>query len=1023
MFLTGTHDIVLRVMKRYFLLILFAFVFVPSFSQDESEDLGFRESFVEGNQLMEEFNYSVALDLWLDLIKQQPANANVSYKAGLCLWKLPKKKQEALPYFQAAVKNVNERYDPFSPSEQGSPIETYYYISNAYHLDNQFDTAIVYYNKFKNQINHNHEFWARTDLEIAMCEVAKEAVLNPVDIEVINLGSLVNSQYPDYAPVVSVDETVIYFTSKRLRKDSSNIYAFNQDDGEFYEDVYVTYKGPDGAWEEPEGLNFNSTTNEATLSLSADGTTMYIYKPGQSGYGDIYESKLVDTTWTDPSPLGSDINSIYHETHAAVTPDGQRLYYISNRKGSLKFPDKAHEKIYSKDIYFCNLLPTGEWALSQPLTEVNTPFHEEGVIIHPDGKTMYFSSEGHGSIGGYDIFVSELQADSTWGKPKNIGYPINTTDDDIFFVVSASGKRAYYSSSRQDGQGDKDLYVISMLSFKEKPLTLLIGRITSANNTPVPDGIVINVTDNNTNEPVGSFKPRSRDNKFTIIIPPGSDYHLDYVYGDSVFYKDDIFVPANSSYQEIEKAISLGGIDFSGIEKAAQEKKDVEAAASSTIPHSVSTTPSIEGKLKYGAAGATGVLLNLTDANNQRVSQTTTDGSGSFVFRNLQDGSKYFVVIDQSNGTIPPNAQLYIKDAETGTMIPVSKLADGKFAFETLPYMSPEELQAMEVKDEEKKPEGVVYGSKQPKVDGNLKYGGVAAGGVVIDLNDNNKKKLASTKTNEKGDFTFTNLDAGTKYALAIDPKGGSVPGNAQIFLRDSETGQVLPVSKLADGSFGFETLPYMAAPELEKMEETEDRKVSQKALKEVPPPSYKTEVQEVDGEKYILHEVRPGETMFTVSLLYNLRFHVVQSANPGMGDLIHEGDLIRLPVPAGVNFYQEFFDYNVSDVKPGGSDYLNFISQVENAVKDKGKATLMIESSSSKVPSARFDGNKNLSVKRADNARSALVKSMSEKNIGSDKLNFADVSTLIRGPEFNNDAQENKATYRSFQYVKIIVK
>jgi hypothetical protein len=436
-------------MKRALSLFAATVLTFASFAQEEEES--FRGSMVEGNRLMEEFNYSVALDIWLDLIKRQPDNANVNYKAGVCLRKLPKRRAQSLPYFQTAVRNVSENYNPFAPAEKAAPIETYFYIGQAYHLNYDLDSAVVYYNEFKNEINHNHEFWARTDLNINMCENAKEAMQNPVNLKILNLGGLVNTEYPEYAPVISLDESELYFTSKRLRKDSSNLYAKNPNDGEFYEDIYVSYKGDDYAWSEPEQLNINTSNNEATLSLSTDGTTLFIYRSASYGQGDIYYSTLDGTSWTDPKPLGSDINSEYHETHACMSPDGQRLYFISNRKGSLKFPDKAHERVESKDIYFCNKLPTGDWALSQPLKELNTPYHEEGVFLHPDGKTMYFSSEGHKSIGGFDIFSSELGDDSIWGTPKNIGYPINTTDDDIFFVTTANGKRAYFSSIRKEG--------------------------------------------------------------------------------------------------------------------------------------------------------------------------------------------------------------------------------------------------------------------------------------------------------------------------------------------------------------------------------------------------------------------------------------------------------------------------------------------------------------------------------------------------------------------------------------------
>lgn len=1012
-------------MKRALTLLGFVLLASLTFGQDASEDeMNFRSSFVEGNQLMAEFNYSVALDVWLGMIKDFPdkANANVNFKTGVCLWKLPKRKQDALPYFQEAIKNVNERYDPFSPAEEGAPIETFYYIGNAYHLNYELDSAIVYYNKFKNHINHNHEFWARTDLEIAMCNTAKEAIRNPVDIEVINLGSLVNSQYPDYAPVISVDESAVYFTSKRLRPDSSNLYARNPEDGEFYEDIYVSYKGDDGAWNEPEQLNFNTSNNEATLSLSADGETMYIYRTGEKGYGDLYYSKLDGLNWTAPQKLGSDINTEFHETHASVSPDGSRLYFVSDREGSMKFPDKAHDKVESRDIYFCNMLPTGDWALAQPLTDLNTPYHEDGVFIHPDGKTMFFSSEGHGSMGGFDIFVSEWnEEDSAWGKPENIGYPLNTTDDDIFFVTSASGKRAYYSSIRDNGYGDKDIYVISMLSFKEIPLTLLIGEIASADGSEVPEDIFIYVTDNETGEEIGTFKPRARDHKFTIIIPPGSDYHLDYVYEDSTFYQDDIFVPYNSAYQEINKGISMGGIAFGGMKKANEQEE-------ADLPISGAKEPSVEGKLLYSGAGAAGVLLNLKDTQGNKVGSTTTDGSGNFVFRSLEPGSLYYVAIDPSNGTVPDDAQLFMKDPDSKAMMPVAKTGKGTFAFQTLPYMSEEELEMMAAQDDTPAP--AKGGVKNPTVDGTLKYGSAAAAGVLLNLENDKNEKVGTAITDKNGEFQFRNLEDGSKYYVMIDPANGEVPSDAQLYIKDDKTGKMLPVSKLADGSFAFETLPYMEAEELAQVETKDDetkveKKEPVKEEKKQPekkmPPAYKTEVREVDGEKYIIHEVQEGETMFDISLIYNLKFPVVEQANPDKGDLIYPGDQIMLPIPPEVMFFQEFFDYGQSTINTGSTDYKNFLGRVEEVVKDNGKALLMIESSSSKVPSTK--GNDNLSKLRADNAKEALKKSMSERGVGADKLNFVDESTLVRGPEFNNDTQENRATYKNFQYVKIIVK
>lgn len=805
-------------MKNSYLLFL-ALIFSVTVVGQSNED-NYRRSFVEGSQLMEEFNYAVAVDIWVDLIKDQPDNANLNFKAGLCLLKLPKRRKEALPYLEKAVANISRNYDPYNPNEKGAPVSSYYLIGEAYHLNYEMDKAIEYYNEFKTLISEKHEFWAKVDNQIQMCENAKEAVANPIDIQIVNLGGLVNGIYPDYAPVVSVDESAMYFTSKRLRKDSSNLYAKNLYDGEFFEDIYVSYKGDDGAWGEPEQLNVNTSDNEATLNISADGETIFIYKSSKdSENGDLFEIKLDGTKWTEPVPLGSDINTEYHESHVAIAPDGNKLYFVSNRKGSMTFPDKAHEKVESNDIYFCNKLPTGEWALAQPLgPTINTPYHEDGVFIHPDGKTMYFSSEGHKSIGGYDVFYSELDDEGNWGPPVNLGYPINTTDNDVFFVTSADGKRGYYSSIRDEGFGDKDIYVISLLGFKEKPLTLLIGEITSEDS--IPGNIVIDVTDNNSGETVGTYRPRARDNKFTVIIPPGSDYHLTYMQDDNVFFEDDIFVPENSAYQEIKKAVSLGAVDIAGIKKDA--------------------TPE---------------------------------------------------------------------------------------APETPEQPKEKEPEAPKVQETPKEPEA-------PKV--------------------------------------------------------------------------VVPVVTEVD-------IPK------EQPKEPVVTEAPKEAPKQVQP--YQTQVQEIDGKKYMIHNVQKGQSLFAISLMYNTKFDVVQAENPWASDKIYEGDQVRIPIPPHAKFYQEFFDYNVTDIGKDAEDFANFTNQVKLMVEANGKARVMIESSASKVPTAKHGSNESLTKKRAEDAKAMLIESMKTKGVTESQLEFISMSTLVRGPEYQNDAAENRATYKNFQYVKLIVK
>jgi hypothetical protein len=500
----------------FLLVILIASNHLVIYSQESGKALSsaeFREKFEEANVLTEDKFYNLALPIWLELLEQDPENANLNFRVGECYYNIPNQKRKSLPYLEKAVKNIKKNYDPFSPNEDGAKVDAYYYIAHVYHITNELDKAIEYFNLFKENAPKKHFLMKDVDHQISMCYNAQEAIKNPIRIKVINLGNVINSEYPDYSPVPSLDENIIYFTSRRLRKDSSNIYYKEVSDGLYFEDIYVAYRKLDGTWQEPELMPFNKVNDHtATISFSPDGMTLFIYND-DDGDGNLYESKLEGTEWTFPQPLPEPINSKYYETHATLSNDGQTLYFTSDRPGGMG----------GKDIYRCKKLPTGEW--SEPFNlgpNINTPYNEDGPFIHPDGKTLFFSSEGHKSIGGYDIFYSELQEDGTWSTPTNIGYPINTTDDDVFYVPTPDGKRAYYSSQHEgEGYGYQDIYMIEQIDAQEKSLTLLKGFIRVPEGQELPEDLMIYITDNETGELVQQVRPNPRTGSYVFIIPPG----------------------------------------------------------------------------------------------------------------------------------------------------------------------------------------------------------------------------------------------------------------------------------------------------------------------------------------------------------------------------------------------------------------------------------------------------------------------------------------------------------------------
>lgn len=530
-------------MKKILILILITFstVFLNLNAQES-----FNQQFLEANTLIEENQYNVALPIWLKLQAENPDNFNINYKVGLCYMNSSNEKAKALDYLVKAVQNTSKNYDPFSSSEKKAPIKAYYYLGKAYHVHGEVDNAMLNYNSFIEKASKKHFLLKKANHGIEQCKYAKIAMENPVRTTVSNLGKIINSTEDDYGPVLSVDESTIYFTSRRVRKDSSNYYIKDINSGKHFDDIYISHKY-DGVWHEPELLPINTEGHEATINISADGQTLFIYKDE-----DIYMSKYESEDWGPMIKLGSDINSEYMESHAHVTPDGNNLYFVSDRKGGLG----------GRDIYMCKKLPNGEWAKAQNMGPgINTEYDEDGIFVHPDGKTIYFSSQGHTSIGGYDIFSSVMDDAGNWSKPENMGYPVNSTDDDVFFVTSADGKRGYYSSFLETGFGGQDIYQISLEDADEKPVTLLTGIIRVLGEPELPDNAQVVVTDNETGNLVGIYKPRKKDGKFSIILNPGNDYHI--VYSAATFkQEEDLYIPPISAYQEINRGIDLQDVIF-----------------------------------------------------------------------------------------------------------------------------------------------------------------------------------------------------------------------------------------------------------------------------------------------------------------------------------------------------------------------------------------------------------------------------------------------------------------------------
>lgn len=333
-----------------------------------------------------------------------------------------------------------------------------YWIAKSYQYGLEFDKAISYYNLYKDKLAKKPNYQGKDKVDVTTidrhlyeCQNGKEYVSNPGNYSIVNIGREINSEFDDYGPVLNENEDEIVFTTRR-RDDNLNQNV--ADDNKPWEDIFYSRKAS-GTWAYAKniGIPVNTPTHDSNLALSADAGTLFSYYDG--GGGDIYYSERKnDGTWSQPTPLPGIINSSFEEKSVTISKDEKTLYFTSNRPGGYG----------GTDLYRATKDSRGEWSTVKNLgPEINTEFDEDGPFIDFDGVTLYFSSKGHKGMGGHDIFKATYDpAKNEWTKPENLGYPINTPDDDIYFIVNQDGKRAYYSSVREDGMGYQDIYIITI---------------------------------------------------------------------------------------------------------------------------------------------------------------------------------------------------------------------------------------------------------------------------------------------------------------------------------------------------------------------------------------------------------------------------------------------------------------------------------------------------------------------------------------------------------------------------------
>lgn len=407
---------------------------------------------------------------------------------------------------------------------------SYKQLADAQFMTGDYESALGNYQIFMTKKRVNPKIREEAERRLKNAEFGVIAKKAPVPFEPKNLGTNVNTSDFEYFPVLTADEQTLVFTRNKRRNGGLD----------YQEDFYVSSASSDG-WKMAMNLGrpINTDDNEGAQTITADGKQLFFIgcNRKRTGLGscDIYRSLRNGERWGVPENLGSPVNSAKWESQPSISADGKTLYFVSNRPGGLG----------GMDIWVTRLAPNGEWSVPRNLGDViNTPYSEETPFIHPDGKTLYFTSDGHVGMGGKDIFVTRMDSMGNWSTPENLGYPINTWKDEQGLFVVASGQKAYFSSDRKGGAGKLDIYSFDLYEdVRPTRVTYVKGRVTDK-VTGNPLAAKFELIDVETSEVVVESSSDPVNGSFLVTLPVDHDYALNVSRDKYLFYSEHFSLPA-----------------------------------------------------------------------------------------------------------------------------------------------------------------------------------------------------------------------------------------------------------------------------------------------------------------------------------------------------------------------------------------------------------------------------------------------------------------------------------------------
>ncbi|HCW06575.1 MAG TPA: hypothetical protein DGG95_04325, partial [Cytophagales bacterium] len=516
-------------MKKIIFFLLTIAIFFKSVGQDTKK-------LQEAQKLFAIKSFDKALPLYIEAIQSGVKEPLAFYQTGICYQKQQNidDQVKGIPYFETAIK-----------TGKGLPSSISLDLGLLYLKNEDLDKALIALSEYKNAVKADPKALNVANQAVETCHNAIALMSLPRNFTVHPFQGTANSKFTEYNPCVSADESVIAYTA--LRPNNGRTRSGDK----FIEEIYVSYN-KSGSWTEPKLIPIASDYNVGTAGISPDGQKMMIYIGGINDPGSLYQITKEGDDWSKPSILPGNINSPSSlETTCSITPDGKTIYFASDRvggKGGL-------------DIWKTELKANGTWGAPVNLgPDVNTSANEDAPFIHPDQKTLFFTSDGHNTMGGNDIFKSSFVG-GKWTKPENMGYPVNTTANDNYFTLLADGKRAYFSSDRKGGQGAQDIYYIDMPeNASTVPLTMIKGKILNAETgKPIPTKMY--VIDKETKKDVEFvYDPDPKTGDYLIILPPAKNYDIVIESEGFLPYTLNVNIPNQDYFYELYQQITLKNI-------------------------------------------------------------------------------------------------------------------------------------------------------------------------------------------------------------------------------------------------------------------------------------------------------------------------------------------------------------------------------------------------------------------------------------------------------------------------------